>query len=235
MIKLILFIVACLYLSGCSENYYIREANQYCEQGEFEKAIECYDKALEINPENYDIYIDKGITYSDMKKEDKAVITFSETINRFPLKAYAYLCRAKSYMRLEKYEKALKDYNSTLKILVGDGKDPFPLRIKGVYNAYLNIDFSEIDDSLDPYEVYADRAIAYYYLDSIKAAWIDLNFCIYNSKELPQCYCWRGFVNFKLKGQRHAAWDDLKKAASLGNSYALDYLKKYYDGDTIKQ
>lgn len=234
MNKIILFIAACLCLSGCSEEYYIREANRYCELGEFEKAIVCYDKALEKNPDNYDMYIDKGITYSDMKKEEEAVKIFSEAIKRFPERAYAYGCRAESYMRMEKYKEALEDYNSTLEIVVGTVDNPVRFRIRGVYNEFFHTTFSGPDDNIDPYTVYADRAVAYYYLDSIMPAWIDLNFCISRSKELAMCYYWRAFVYFKIN-KTHDACDDLKKAASLGNKDALDYYKKYCDCDTIKQ
>lgn len=231
MNKIILFILVWLYLSSCSEDYYIKEANRYCSIGELEKAIECYDKALTTNPDNYNVYIDKGITLGDgMANEIEAVKAFSEAINRFPLKADAYYYRAESYMRMEMYKKALNDYNCTLKIVVGN--EGFPIRIIGVNNEFFHFDFGS-DDSIDPYKVYADRAIAYYYLDSIKPAWIDLNFCISDSRELAQCYYWRAFVYFKLN-KTYAACDDLKKSASLGYNEALVDYKKYCNCDTIK-
>ena len=222
MNKIILFLTACLCFCSCNEDYYINKANRYCELGEFEKAIECYDKVLELNPDNYDMYIDKAITYSDMKKEEEAVKIYSEAIKRFPERAYAYNCRAESYMRLKEYEKALEDYNSTLKIIVGNGNELFRLA-GGVYNEFFHI--NNPDDNIDPYTVYADRAVAYYYLDSIKPAWIDLNYCISRSKELGQCYYWRAYVYFRVNDIR-AACDDLKKSASLGYTQAsLDYKK----------
>ena len=222
MNKIILFLTACLCFCSCNEDYYINKANRYCELGEFEKAIECYDKVLELNPDNYDMYIDKAITYSDMKKEEEAVKIYSEAIKRFPERAYAYNCRAESYMRLKEYEKALEDYNSTLKIIVGNGNELFRLA-GGVYNEFFHI--NNPDDNIDPYTVYADRAVAYYYLDSIKPAWIDLNYCISNSKYLAQCYYWRAYVYFMVDDTR-AACDDLKKAASLGYTQAsIDYKK----------
>lgn len=220
-------------MPGCSEDYYLREANRYCELGEFEKAITCYDKALAKNPDNYNVYIDKGITLGDMMtKEEEAVNIFSEAIKRFPGKAYAYYCRAESYMRMGKYENALEDYNSTLKIAVGSGN--VPVRIKGVDNEFFHYDFGYDDDDIDPYTVYSDRAIAYYYLDSIMPAWIDLNFCISKSKELAQSYYWRAFIYLKMH-KTHDACNDLKKAASLGYSEALVDYKRYCGCDTIKQ
>lgn len=231
MNKIVLFILVWLCLSGCSEDYYIREANRYCRLGELEKAIECYDKALARNPDNYNIYIDKGITLGDiMANEIGAVKVFSEAINRFPLKADAYYYRAESYMRMEKYKKALMDYNSTLKIVVGNENNP--IQIKGVYNEFFHSDFVT-DSNIDPYTVYADRAIAYYYLDSIKPAWGDLNFCISKNRELAQCYYWRAFVYFKLN-ETYAACEDLKRSASLGYSEALVDYKKYCSCDTIE-
>lgn len=40
MNKIVLFILVWLYLTGCSDDYYIREANRYCSLGELEKAID---------------------------------------------------------------------------------------------------------------------------------------------------------------------------------------------------
>ena len=222
MNKIILFLTACLCFCGCDEDYYINKANRYRKLGESEKAIEYYDKALAKNPDNYEVYIVKGIIYLKMEKNEEAVKTFSEAIERFPPKAYPYFSRAQSYMRLEKYEKALEDYNSTLKIVTERENDLIRLG-EGVLPIILK-------DNIDPYAIYADRAVAYYYLDSIKPAWIDLNYCISNSKYLAQCYYCRAFIYFKIDDTR-AACDDLKKAVSLGNTDAsIDY-KKYCDCD----
>lgn len=232
MKKIILLIATCLYLSSCGEEYYIREANRYYEFGQLKKAIECFDKALAKNPGNYNVHIDKGIMYSEMNKEEEAIKTFSEAIALLPQGKYAYNCRAESYMRIKKYKEALEDYNSALKIVIGNEKGLIQME-GGVYNDFFHTKFSDPDDKIDPYSLFADRAVAYYYLDSIKPAWIDLNFCISKSKELAQCHYWRAFVYFKINKTRDAC-DDLKKAASLGYSEALDYYKKYCDCDTIK-
>ncbi|MCC8170979.1 MAG: tetratricopeptide repeat protein [Parabacteroides sp.] len=223
MNRIVLFIAACLCLSGCSEGYYIREANRYCELGQLEKAIVYYDKALAKNPENYDVYIDKGLTYSDMAKEEEAVEIFSEAIKRVPGRAYAYYCRAESYMVMEKYEEALEDYNSTLKRVVGTGNEL--VRVKGVCNEFFHTTFFEPGDNIDPYTVYADRAVAYYYLDSLNLAWHDLNVCIGRSKELAQCYYWSAFIRFRSRDTL-AACADLKKAVSLGYDGAFADYKK---------
>ena len=214
MNKIILFLTACLCFCGCDEDYYINKANRYRKLGEFDKAIKYYDKSIELNSDNYKVYIFKGSICLKMEKNEEAVKTFSEAIKRFPGMAYAYGGRAQSYMGLEKYEKALEDYNSALKIVAERENDL--IRLGGA---------SLTDDNVDPYAIYADRAVAYYYLDSIKPAWIDLNYCISNSKYLAQCYYWRAYVYFMVDDTR-AACDDLKKAASLGYTQAsIDYKK----------
>lgn len=236
MTKIILFAVACLYLSGCREDpdFYIRAAYSYSELGEFEKAIGCFDKALAQNPENYNIYIDKGITLREMmKKEEEALKIFTETIEHFPSRAYAYYCRAESYMRIEKYDKALEDYNSTINIIIKNRNNPFRLT-GGAYNDYLQKDFSDPDADIDPHEVYANRGVAYFYLDSIIPAWIDLNFCISKSKQLAHCYFWRAFLNLRIN-KKSAACDDLKKAIALGYDGALVEYNRFCGCDTIKQ
>jgi len=40
----------------------LEEAYNFCEIGEYEKALECYDKVLQKDPNNIRALIDKGVT-----------------------------------------------------------------------------------------------------------------------------------------------------------------------------
>lgn len=219
MKRLILYLVLCLTLSGCGESYYIKQANHYYNQGDYEKAIENFDKALIRNPENYDVYIDKGLAFLELGDNKNAIKTFTEAISISPKEAYAYDCRAESYMRLEKYQEALDDYNDALGLLIGHEGDV--LRFWGsVHNDFFSI------VEVDPYKVYADRAVACYFLGNIELAWKDLNLCIGKGKELAQCYYWRGLIYLE-RGHKKEACEDLLKSAQLGESLAEELYREY--------
>lgn len=211
---------------SCDENYYIKKANQYEQHGEHEKAIEYFDKALTQNSENYDVYIDKGLITSDLGKDLEAISIFTKAIEISPKKGYAYYCRAESYMRLEKYEEAINDYNSALNIVVGND-DKLRKPIEGVHN-----DFVSVAD-IEPYSIYADRGVAYYFLDSLELAWKDLNLCINNSKELAQCYYWRGIIYHK-RGHENEGCKDLFISSQMGYQEATSFYQKYCECDNKK-
>ncbi len=49
------------------------------ESGDYEQALACYDKALELNPENADAWMNKGYTFSrKMNKEDEGMDCFKK-------------------------------------------------------------------------------------------------------------------------------------------------------------
>lgn len=198
-------LMICLCISGCGENYYIREANYYSQLGDYEKSIMYFDKAIECNPYNADTYMLKGIDVSELGNDTDAIKVFTEAIEIDHGRALAYYNRAESYMRLKQHREALDDYNSAIKILD---------------NSLFIVD-------LNPFLVYADRAVAYYFLDSLGSAWKDLNFCINREQELAQCYYWSGVIRIDL-GEKEKGCEDLLRAAQEGYEIDIHY-REYCD------
>ena len=64
------------------DGYTIR-AQQRRVIGRNQDAIDDYDKALEIAPDNGDLYFCKGQTYAAMKKKEKAIAAFEAAAIRF--------------------------------------------------------------------------------------------------------------------------------------------------------
>jgi tetratricopeptide (TPR) repeat protein len=75
--------------------------------GEYEKAIECFDKVIELDPNSTYAYNNRGIAYSDLKQYERAIEDYNKTIELDPNSASAYYNRGNTYCDLKKYEREI--------------------------------------------------------------------------------------------------------------------------------
>lgn len=197
----------CLLIYGCSDGYYIKVADRYIERGEYERAVKNLDRVLSNNPNSYDALLNKGICISELGNNIGAIDYFSKAASISPDNPLVYYNKAESYMRLERYAEALDDYNEALKLVVGNPNDY--LSITPTTNDFVTV------ATIDLYLLYADRAVAYYFLGRTKLAFQDLNLCIEKSQQLAQCYYWRGHIYLDNK-MKEEGCEDLRKAVDMG-------------------
>ena len=62
----------------------------YDKQKEYDKAIEAYQKALEINPNDDTTYYNMGIAYGNQEEYDKAIETYQKALEINPKRKSAY-------------------------------------------------------------------------------------------------------------------------------------------------
>ncbi len=88
--------------------------NDYYKKEDFDKAIECYLKALELYPNLLETYFNLGLAYTRKSKYDEAVRNLDKVIQIDPALAEAYYTRGliREYQR--KYDEAVLDYEKTL-------------------------------------------------------------------------------------------------------------------------
>lgn len=80
------------------------------QQGQFEDAIKCFDRAIEINPKSAHVHNGRGLSYRELGNLDKAIHDFSRAIELWIGFADAYYNRGIAYFEQEKYDQALKDF-----------------------------------------------------------------------------------------------------------------------------
>lgn len=88
----------------------------YAARNDFEKAVEDYTKAIQIDKGQADIYFNRGLLYVKMEKYDLAVKDFDEAIKLNPRDADAYCNRGGVNNQLGKTDLAIRDYTEALKI-----------------------------------------------------------------------------------------------------------------------
>jgi len=82
----------------------------------FDKAIECYQKALEINPRFSNAWFGMGATYFDLKLFKKAIICYKKTLKIDPKHFKAWNDLGCVYSEMKLTQKALKYYEKSIKI-----------------------------------------------------------------------------------------------------------------------
>jgi len=89
----------------------------YSNQGEFDSAINCFSRAIELNPANYELFKLRGDCYNKDSDTIKALSDYETSISLKSSYTDTYIARAHYYhYTLKNYEKAIEDYNMILKI-----------------------------------------------------------------------------------------------------------------------
>jgi len=83
---------------------------------EYDKAIESYKKAVEINPKKDKIYYNMGITYATLKEYDRAIGAYKKAVEINPKDDKAYYNMGITYANIEEYDKAIEAYKKAVEI-----------------------------------------------------------------------------------------------------------------------
>ena len=101
---------------------YNKIGDEYYFKNDFNKAIEYYTKAIEVDPDNAEYYCNRGVSYNWLKEYEKAIEDKSKAIELDPDNAEYYYSRGVSYGWLKEYEKAIEDKSSAIRLEPDDAK-----------------------------------------------------------------------------------------------------------------
>ena len=206
------------------------------------KALLDYERAIQIQPNDANIYYHRTTVFENLKQYDKALSDYNKAIELAPDVATHYNYRGKLYeIELKQYEKAIADYNKAVEL---ESKES-----TGLFNrAFFYQAMEQYDKSLsdylkiiemDPTNTNAYNNVALIYKDYIKNNEKALEF--FNKKiELeptdPLGYSNRGdLYRFNLKDNDKALLD-YNKAIELAADNASNYDKRgrFYE-EKLKQ
>ncbi|GAB4482210.1 MAG: hypothetical protein Kow00124_30890 [Anaerolineae bacterium] len=80
-------------------------------QGRYGQAINAFDEAIRINPQNAAAYYNRGQAQYDLGNYEAALADFSAVIALHPDYPWVYEERGQTYLALERYEEALADFD----------------------------------------------------------------------------------------------------------------------------
>lgn len=108
-------------------------AKAYAAENKFREAIADFDKALELDANLIEAYVERGVLFAKNKRYDDAIGDYNRAIEMDSKNAKAYAMRAESKMHQELLDEALSDVNNALLLSLGD---PLALRVRGaIYEA----------------------------------------------------------------------------------------------------
>lgn len=101
--------------------YYLNLGITETNNGNFDKAIEVLDKALELEPASASVYFSKGIAFHNKKEIESAYENYSKAIELNPKMIDAYYNRAqvillKEVQTSDELNKVLKDFEKAVEL-----------------------------------------------------------------------------------------------------------------------
>jgi tetratricopeptide (TPR) repeat protein len=95
---------------------YYSKGNELFEQGEYEKAIENYNKALLLNPAFSECYFNKGLCYYNLKNFDQSIAEYTKALEFDPQNPIIYNNRGDAYYRKQDFQNAILDYDKAISL-----------------------------------------------------------------------------------------------------------------------
>lgn len=88
---------------------YYNRGTAYYENGEYDQAILCFDKAIKINTRFAEAYCNRGTAYKNKGEYDRAISDYNKALEINPSFAVAYCNRAVVFHSQGKFDKAWED------------------------------------------------------------------------------------------------------------------------------
>ena len=124
---IILAIIFILYIANSQEKNnqdsedpsleeWLEKGDIFYDQGRYGNAIKCYNKALELDPENVDAWVGKGYALNMLGRYLEALECFNKALELDPENVDAWNNKGLVLQRMGRYEEALEYFNMALKI-----------------------------------------------------------------------------------------------------------------------
>jgi tetratricopeptide (TPR) repeat protein len=114
------FLAIAISVSGQTEEKAMKAADELFARGKYVECIVEYEKVIEINPDNLNAYLQRGLAFSLTNKYEFAIKDYTRVLELNPEVLLVKTNRGSAYMKMENYELALKDFND---VLAGDPKN----------------------------------------------------------------------------------------------------------------
>jgi protein O-mannosyl-transferase len=202
------------------------------ENGQLDKAMADYNKAIALNPSHWPSYVKRANMFEGMELFDKAVADYNKAIALNPSDSGMYYNRGMLFEKIGQREKAIADYEKAIALN--------PLDYQAYYNrGVLSLNGGSRDEALSFFnrsiaanpscdKAYASRGALYSFLGQADRALEDLNNAILLNQKNAMAYNERGNIYLRSgkKEQKELAISDFHAACNLGNRDGCDSLLK---------
>lgn len=194
--------------------------------GKYLTSIDCYKKAIQIDPNNASSYNHLSIIKSELKNYQSAIDDYTKVIQLNPKDGTAYINRGAVKERAGDYLGALDDYSKAIQL---DPSQTHAYNYRGNLMSKLKEHQKAINDfskviQIDPksYFVFNNRGVAKNKLKNYEGAILDFTKAIQINPELAIAFSNRGNTKRKLKNYKGAI-DDCTKAIQINPIFVEAY------------
>jgi lipoprotein NlpI len=232
-------IAALIIISGCSSKKHqaesiVKQGIQNAQKGDLDKAIDDFDQAIELDPQNADAYYNRGRIKNQLKEWDEAVADFTRSIKLNPQNADAYLNRGFAEISRGNLDESMTNFTQTIAL---DSKNFRAYYSRGYGKASGgDLDGAIADYSraieLDPKDAYffGSRGVAKYEKGDLDGALADFTRAVkiksdYTNTLFAHVYDSRGVLKMD-RGDMDGAIADFDQALALAPQDAGTYMNR---------
>ena len=95
---------------------HMMRGNAWRQKREYDRAIEDYNQALQLNPNYYEAHNNRGNAWSDKRDYDRAIEDYNHALRLNPDDHHAYNNRGVALSAKREYDRAIEDYNDALRL-----------------------------------------------------------------------------------------------------------------------
>jgi len=106
--------------TACESTSLILKGTDYQNNGQYDKALECFNKAIELDPKDYLGYVGRGEVYSEFVRYEEAIADFDTAIRLNPEDDEAYFEKGQVLEKLGDYESAVEYYSKAIELKSDD-------------------------------------------------------------------------------------------------------------------
>jgi tetratricopeptide (TPR) repeat protein len=121
------------------------EAGVHKSRGELPEAVAAFTSALELDPESFSAYNNRGLIYLELNEFDRAIDDFTAAMKIQPNRAFVFTNRARAHQENGDLQRAIDDYTTAIDL---DPEQSSYHLWRG--NAYFQAD--KLQEAIDDYE-----------------------------------------------------------------------------------
>ena len=213
---------------------YTNLGSAYQKRGQLDKAMENYNKAISLDPNDYLAYTNRGVIFDRMGQFDKAIESHNKAIVSNPGDYKAYFNRGLTYDKMGRITDAIEDFQRTLRLNTQDTQViAWAYNNLGILYGKVGMDDQSItafNNSLaiepnSPFTFY-NRGFAYAYQGQYNRAIEDFSKAILLDQKNASAYFHRGDAYLRT-GNKALAISDFQHGCDLGDMEACNALAAF--------